>query len=166
MPPRGWRESTKKAIAEAIASFPGVPHRLEYLTTYRGVDYINDSKATNYDAAEVGLASVNGPVILIAGGQAKSGDDRAWIDQIKDKAISVLLIGEAAANFAQRLTESDYTSYEIVETLDQAVVRSIDLAQKNNAKTVLLSPACASFDQYLSFENRGDHFRQICQETF
>ena len=154
----------RNAIAEAITSFPGVPHRLEYLTSYRGVNYINDSKATNYDAALVGLTSVNGPVILIAGGQAKSGDDRAWIEQIKNKAISVLLIGEAAANFAQRFTESDYTNYEIVATLDQAVLRSMDLAQKNKAKTVLLSPACASFDQYLSFEHRGDHFRQLCQE--
>ena len=67
----------KNAITEAITSFPGVPHRLEYIRTYQGVDYINDSKATNYDAAEVGLASVKAPVILIAGGEAKPGDDNA-----------------------------------------------------------------------------------------
>ncbi len=154
----------KNAIAEAITSFPGVPHRLEYIRTYQGVDFINDSKATNYDAAEVGLASVEAPVILIAGGEAKPGDDRAWIAQIKHKASSVLLIGEAAADFAQRLSESDYTNYEIVETLDNAVVRSIELAKQNNAKAVLLSPACASFDQYLSFEHRGDRFRELCQQ--
>ncbi len=154
----------KNAIAEAITSFPGVPHRLEYIRTYQGVDYINDSKATNYDAAEVGLASVEAPVILIAGGEAKPGDDRAWIELIKNKASSVLLMGEAAPDFAQRLTESDYATYEIVETLDNAVVRSVELAKKNNAKAVLLSPACASFDQYLSFEHRGDHFRELCQQ--
>ena len=153
----------KSAIAEAITSFPGVPHRLEYIRTYQGVDYINDSKATNYDAAEVGLASVAAPVILIAGGQAKPGDDHAWLKQIKKKASFVLLIGEAAPNFAQRLTESDYTDYEIVETLERAVVRSAELAQQNNAKVVLLSPACASFDQYLSFEHRGDDYRKLCQ---
>ena len=153
----------KNAIAEAITSFPGVPHRLEYLGTYQGVDYINDSKATNYDAAEVGLASVDAPVILIAGGQAKSGEDKAWIEQIKQKASSVLLIGEAADYFAQRLSESDYSNYEIVETLDNAVIRSAELAQQNDAKVVLLSPACASFDQYLSFEHRGDRFRELCQ---
>ena len=153
----------KNAIAEAITSFPGVPHRLEYLRTYQGVNYINDSKATNYDAAEVGLASVDAPVILIAGGEAKPGEDQAWIAQIKRKASSVLLIGEAAADFAQRLSESDYKNYEIVETLDNAVVRSVELARQNNAKAVLLSPACASFDQYLSFEHRGDHFRELCQ---
>lgn len=154
----------KNAIAEAITSFPGVPHRLEYIRTYQGVDYINDSKATNYEAAEVGLASVEGPVILIAGGQAKSGDDQAWISQIKNQASCVLLIGEAAADFARRLTESDYANYEIVETLDNAVVRSSELAKENKAKAVLLSPACASFDQYLSFEHRGDHFRKLCQD--
>ncbi len=152
----------KKAITEAIANFDGVPHRLEYIKTYQGIDYINDSKATNYDAAEVALASVTAPVILIAGGQAKPGNDRSWIKQIKNQASFVLLIGEAATDFAQRLTEFDYTNYEIVDTLDNAVMRSAELAIKNNAKVVLLSPACASFDQYLSFEHRGDHFRELC----
>ena len=154
----------KNAIAEAITSFPGVYHRLEYIRTYQGIDYINDSKATNYDAAEVALASVDAPVILIAGGEAKPGDDHAWIEQIKNKASAVLLIGEAAPDFAQRLTESDYANCEIVETLDKAVVRSVELAKQNNAKVVLLSPACASFDQYLSFEHRGEHFRELCQQ--
>ena len=154
----------KKAIVEAIASFSGVPHRLEYICTYKEVEYINDSKATNYDAAEVGLRSVTAPVILIAGGQAKEGDDTAWIAQIKERTAAVLLIGEAAPKFARRLQESGYENYEIVETLENAVVGSVDLAKEKNAKVVLLSPACASFDRYLSFEHRGEHFRQLCQE--
>lgn len=154
----------KKAIAEAITSFTGVPHRLELICTYRGIKYINDSKATNYDAAQVGLSSVTAPTILIAGGQAKKGDDRPWIEQIKRSAAAVLLIGEAAETFARRLHESDYHSYEIVETLENAVTRSISLAEEKNAKVVLLSPACASFDRYLSFEHRGDRFRELCLE--
>jgi UDP-N-acetylmuramoylalanine--D-glutamate ligase len=154
----------KGAIAQAIATFPGVPHRLEYVRTFKGIDLINDSKATNYDAAEVGLASVNAPVILIAGGEAKEGDDTAWIEKIKVKAAAVLLIGEAAPTFAKRLQEFDYNSYEIVETMENAVVRGVDLAKEKNAAVVLLSPACASFDQYQSFEHRGDRFRQLCQE--
>ena len=153
----------KGAIASAMATFSGVPHRLEYVCTYQGVKYINDSKATNYDAAEVGLNSVEAPVILIAGGQAKQGDDTAWIAQIKAKAAAVLLIGEAAPAFAQRLQELDYQNYEIVETLENAVTRSVDLAQQYQAQTVLLSPACASFDQYLSFEHRGDRFKELCR---
>ena len=156
----------KKAIAKAITSFSGVPHRLEQICNYCGVSYINDSKATNYDAAEVGLSSVAAPAILIAGGQAKEGDDTAWIAQIKAKAAAVLLIGEAAPAFARQLQESNYDSYEIVETLENAIARSVDLAQQHDAKVVLLSPACASFDQYLSFEHRGDRFRELCQLEF
>ncbi|MGF1591126.1 MAG: UDP-N-acetylmuramoyl-L-alanine--D-glutamate ligase [Pleurocapsa sp.] len=152
----------KKAIAKAIASFPGVAHRLEYICTYQGIKFINDSKATNYDAAEVGLNSVEAPVILIAGGQPKEGDDTVWIDAIKAKAAMVLLIGEAASEFAQRLRDRGLDNYQIVETMENAVTQSLTLAQKQQAKVVLLSPACASFDQYLSFEARGDHFRQLC----
>lgn len=151
------------AIAQAVAQFPGVPHRLEWVGTGYGADFINDSKATNYDAAEVGLRAVQGPVILIAGGEAKEGDDRAWIQQIKAKAATVLLIGDAAATFAQRLREEGYTAVEVVETLAAATARSIELVPAQGAKTVLLSPACASFDQYKSFEHRGDDFRTRCQ---
>ncbi len=154
----------KGAIATAIASFPGVPHRLERICTWRGIEFINDSKATNYDAADVGLASVKTPTILIAGGEAKDGNDQVWLDRIRDRAVQVLLIGSAAPAFAQRLTEVGYSNYEIVETMARAVERSRDLAPQLAAATVLLSPACASFDQYNNFEERGDHFRQLCQD--
>ena len=152
----------KNAISRAIREFPGVPHRLEHICTWQRIDFINDSKATNYDAAEVGLVSVESPVILIAGGEAKAGDDTGWIGKIKDKTASVLLIGAAAAAFAQRLQQEGYYSYEIVETMDKAVPRSAELAKQHQAPVVLLSPACASFDQYANFEQRGEHFRQLC----
>ncbi len=152
-----------ESIAQAVASFPGVAHRLEYICTYEGVDYINDSKATNYDAADVGLTAVKAPVILIAGGEAKAGDDLAWLNTIKQKAAAVLLIGNAGSQFADRLTAVGYTNFEIVETMKNAVARSSQLAKQHQAKVVLLSPACASFDQYTSFEHRGDDFRQLCQ---
>ena len=154
----------KDAIQEAIANFPGVPHRLEHIVTWQGIDFINDSKATNYDAAEVGLSSVASPTILIAGGEAKAGDDTAWIETIKAKAAAVLLIGDAATAFAERLKQSGYERYEIVETMANAVPRGAELAQQYNARVVLLSPACASFDQYQSFEHRGEDFRQLCQQ--
>ena len=151
------------AIAQGVASFGGVPHRLERVCTLAGVDFVNDSKATNYDAAQVGLASVDPPAILIAGGQAKAGDDASWIQTIQAQTAAVLLIGEAATTFAQRLQQSGYEAYEIVETMEAAVARAAELAQPKNAHVVLLSPACASFDQYESFEHRGEHFRQLCQ---
>ena len=154
----------KQAIAQAITTFSGVAHRLECIATHQGIKLINDSKATNYDAAEVGLNSVAAPVILIAGGKAKTGDATAWINSIKRNAAFVLLIGEGASVLAAKLGDRNYHNYEIVETLEKAVALSIPLALKYQAKTILLSPACASFDQYLSFEARGEHFRQLCRE--
>ncbi|MBC6432099.1 UDP-N-acetylmuramoyl-L-alanine--D-glutamate ligase [Nostoc sp. HG1] len=152
----------RDAIARAIVEFPGVAHRLEHICTWEGIDFINDSKATNYDAAEVGLASVKSPAILIAGGEAKAGDDTGWLAQIQTKAAAVLLIGSTAPTFAQRLQEVGYYSYEIVETMERAVPRAAELAKQYQAPVVLLSPACASFDQYPNFEVRGDRFRQLC----
>lgn len=155
-----------EAIAAAVADFPGVAHRLEAIGTWRGVRFVNDSKATNYDAAEVGLTSVEAPAILIAGGSIKEGNDTAWMDAIADRAAYVLLIGKASDAFAQRLTEIGYGRYECIETLERAVPRSAELAIKLEAKTVLLSPACASFDQFNSFEERGDRFRDLCRAAF
>lgn len=152
----------KSAIAHAIATFPGVPHRLEHIRTWHGIDFINDSKATNYDAAEVGLSAVKHPAILIAGGEAKQGDDTAWITAIQAHAAAVLLIGNAASAFAQRLQQAGYSNIEVVETMERAVERSATLAQHHQTPVVVLSPACASFDQYQNFEQRGDHFRQLC----
>ena len=93
----------------------------------------------------------------------KEGDDLAWLNTIKQKAAAVLLIGNAGTQFADRLKSIGYTNHEIVETMANAVMRSIVLAKQHQAKVVLLSPACASFDQYTSFEHRGDDFRQLCQ---
>ncbi len=153
-----------EAIAQAALEFPGVPHRLELICTWQGIDFINDSKATNYDAAQVGLAAVKHPVVLIAGGEAKAGDDTAWLQTIQARAIGVLLIGNAASMFADRLQQMGYTNYEVVDTLEQAVPRSADLAKRHHAEVVLFSPACASFDQFQNFEQRGDRFRELCLE--
>jgi UDP-N-acetylmuramoylalanine--D-glutamate ligase len=150
-----------ESIARSVSQFKGVPHRLEHICNYQGIHLINDSKATNYDAAEVGLKSVESPVILIAGGESKQGEARAWLDMITQKAVHTFLIGQAAPEFGQLLDSVGYTNYEDVKTLDVAVSKAIDLAQKLNATAVLFSPACASFDQYANFEQRGDHFRSL-----
>lgn len=152
------------AIAEGVAQFPGVPHRLEWICDWCGVAWINDSKATNYDAAEIGLRAVAGPVILIAGGQAKIGEDQPWLAAIQGKVAQVLLIGDAADGFAQRFRAIGYGHYQQVETLEKAVHRAAELVAQSSVKTVLFSPACASFDQYQNFEERGDHFRKLCLE--
>ncbi|NJK99025.1 MAG: UDP-N-acetylmuramoyl-L-alanine--D-glutamate ligase [Spirulinaceae cyanobacterium SM2_1_0] len=153
-----------EAIARAIAAFPGVPHRLELVAVEQGIEFVNDSKATNYDAAQVGLAAVPPGAILIAGGEAKAGDDRQWLATIRQRAAAVMLIGAAAPTFAQALDRAGYSDWEILETLDEAVPRSLTRAHELGAKTVLFSPACASFDQYQSFEQRGEHFRRLCRQ--
>ncbi len=155
-----------EAIAAAMDAFPGVPHRLESICQWKGIKFINDSKATNYDAAEVGLRSVEAPAVLLAGGESKAGEDQGWLAQIEAKAVAVVLFGAAAAQFAERLRSRGYTAIECCDTLDQAVPQAAALAAAQGAKTVLLSPACASFDQYENFEQRGDHFRQICLSSF
>lgn len=158
-------------IDQAISMFQGVPHRLEHICDYEGIPFINDSKATNYDAAEVGLQAVKPPVVLIAGGQPKQGDASAWLEQIHQRAIGVLLIGEAAPLFAEMLENMGFKDYEIVETLENAVTQAANMAHhrahnhpSQPLPTVLFSPACASFDQFANFEQRGNRFRQLCQE--
>ena len=158
-------------IDQAISAFQGIPHRLEHIRFYEGIAFINDSKATNYDAAEVGLKAVKPPVVLIAGGQPKQGEAGAWLEQIHQRAIAVLLIGEAAPLFAEMLKDAGFKNYEIVETLERAVTQAANIAHSRAHNhpsqplpTVLFSPACASFDQFANFEQRGDRFRQLCQE--
>ncbi|MCS7030616.1 MAG: UDP-N-acetylmuramoyl-L-alanine--D-glutamate ligase [Gloeomargarita sp. SKYG116] len=150
-------------MAQAMREFRGVPHRLEVLGVHQGITYINDSKATNYDAAQVGLASMTEPTILLAGGKAKAGDDRQWLQTIQEKAAGVVLFGAAATDFAQRLKNIGYTSFIVVNNLAEAIVAAQALAQHTGARVILLSPACASFDQYPNFEARGDHFRELFQ---
>ena len=152
------------AIARGVSEFPGVAHRLEYICTWENIDFINDSKATNYDAAEVGLGAVKSPAILIAGGEAKEGDDSAWITKIQQKAAAVVLFGSAAPIFSQRLREVGYSNFVDAGTISNAVPQAAELAKKHQAAVVLLSPACASFDQYPNFEVRGDDFRKVCLE--
>jgi len=146
----------------AFRSFPGVPHRLERIRELNGVAYINDSKATNYDAAEVALEAVEGPLVVLAGGEAKRGDASGWIDQLRRQAAAVLLFGAAREEFRQLLAEGGYGGeVRSVDSLEQALPLARELAGALRCRAVLLSPACASFDQYPNFEARGDHFRQL-----
>jgi UDP-N-acetylmuramoylalanine--D-glutamate ligase len=149
-------------IARAVEEFKGVLHRLEYICDRQGVKFINDSKATNYDAAFMGLQAIDGSAILIAGGEPKIGEPQVWLELIKQKAAAVLLIGKAAPEFAELLKSVNYPNYEIVETLEAAIPRALDLALKLKVNHVLFSPACASFDQFANFEQRGDRFRELC----
>jgi UDP-N-acetylmuramoylalanine--D-glutamate ligase len=151
-------------ISRAVAQFQGMPHRLEMVAEYENLVFINDSKATNYDSSAVALRAVTPPVILIAGGQAKAGVAEGWLKLIQEKVAKVLLIGTASKQFAEMLSQVGYTDYWECETLENAINQAVLWGRSLGAKvTVLFSPACASFDQFANFEQRGDRFRALCQ---
>jgi UDP-N-acetylmuramoylalanine--D-glutamate ligase len=153
------------AMDAAFRSFPGVPHRLERIRSCRGITWFNDSKATNYDAAEVALRSLPGPMVVLAGGQSKRGDASGWIRCLRQRAAAVILFGAAQREFADLLEAGGFTGVlDAVAGLEQAVPLADRLASRLGCQSVLLSPACASFDQYRDFEARGDHFRLLVQE--
>lgn len=145
-------------IVRGIASFPGLAHRQELVAQIKGVQFINDSKATNADAASKALSSYE-EIYWIAGGQAKEGGIEELTNRLR-RVKKAYLIGEAEAEFAQTLT--DIVPFETCQTLDVATKAAFHDAQKTGG-VVLLSPACASWDQFASFEARGDVFKDIVQ---
>ncbi len=151
-------------IEAGCRSFPGVPHRLERIRELGGITYYNDSKATNYDASLVALQSLERPLVVLAGGRAKRGEPGAWLEALRQKAAAVVLFGEARSTFCELLGSAGYPGViEQQEHLEQALPLARQLAEQLNCQAVLLSPACASFDQYRDFEVRGDHFRQLVE---
>jgi len=147
-----------KAV-RALASFKGLPHRCERVRRIGTVEWINDSKATNPGAALAALASQSAPVIWIAGGRDKGLPFEALAGAARGKVRSALLIGEAAEKLASALAGS--VAVERIGTLEEAVQRAHSLAEPGDV--VVLAPACASFDQFASFEDRGDQFRKFVQ---
>jgi UDP-N-acetylmuramoylalanine--D-glutamate ligase len=151
--------SDTKAIADAIASFPGLAHRMEDVGHIGKIIFINDSKATNADATARALA-VYPDIFWIAGGKPKDGGITA-LSSFFPRIRKAYLIGEAANQFARTLDGK--TLYEMSGTLDVAVARAAAdaAASASDAPVVLLSPACASYDQFKDFEQRGDAFRGL-----
>jgi UDP-N-acetylmuramoylalanine--D-glutamate ligase len=151
----------RPAIADAIASFPGLPHRMEEVGRIGKVRFINDSKATNADAAERALKCFN-DIYWIAGGRPKEGGIES-LNPLFPRIRRAYLIGEAANDFARTL---DGTPVEICGTIENAVAAAAHDAQASDATApvVLLSPACASFDQFKDYEQRGDVFRALVDE--
>jgi UDP-N-acetylmuramoylalanine--D-glutamate ligase len=145
-------------IAEGIVTFPGLAHRQELVGTLHGVRFVNDSKATNADAASRALACYD-RIVWIAGGIAKEGGI-APLAPFFPRIAKALLIGRDAAAFADTLAAHG-VAYDIAETLDRAVPAAFAAARETGADVVLLSPACASFDQFAGFEARGARFRDL-----
>ncbi len=151
-----------KDIEASLKTFKGVPHRLEKLGRIGSIEVFNDSKATNYDASSMGLDAVDAPIILIAGGQLKKGSVSKWLKTIEKKVCGIILFGEGAIYLKKIIGESKFKGELLCcENMKNAVEIAIDLKGKINARAIVLSPACASFDQYKDFEERGNHFRHL-----
>ena len=144
------------AATEALASFEGLPHRRESIAIVNGVRYVDDSKATNVGAAMHALNTTSGPIIWIVGGRHKGGDLKALALCAAARVRHALLIGEAAFEF--EAVFDGMVSCERVEDLTKAVERAAVIADAGDV--VLLAPACASFDQFESFEQRGLAFQK------
>ena len=148
-------------IYSAISKFHGVEHRLERIRTLHGVTYYNDSKATNTDSTIKALESFTEPLILIAGGKDKMTDLEELMDLVKTNVKELILIGEAAQRFAEAAIKAGVAHIHRCESMEEAVQLSARIAEDGDI--VLLSPACASFDWYARFEDRGDHFRRLVE---
>ena len=150
-----------EAIAEALRTFPGVPHRLELVRERNGVRWVNDSKATNTAAARRGVAAYHAPLLLILGGSLKGEDFGPLARELPDSVRAIYLIGAASDELAAALDAAG-RAYKRAGDLATAVTHADTAAEPGDV--VLLSPACASYDQFANFEERGDTFRRLVEE--
>ncbi|MGB5680872.1 MAG: cyanophycin synthetase, partial [Polyangiales bacterium] len=147
-------------IAAVLREFDGLPHRMQYLRTVEGVEYIDDSKATNVGAAVAsieGLAGSEGKIVLIAGGVDKGGSYQPLRDRMIEAGRAVVVLGEAAP-LLERAFAGSAIELRRSESMEDAVIKASSLAQPGD--TVLLAPACSSFDMFRSYAERGDVFQQ------
>jgi UDP-N-acetylmuramoylalanine--D-glutamate ligase len=154
----------RDAVREGLRSFAGVPHRLERVAEIGGVAYVNDSKATNVAAAAAALRSFDGGVRAILGGSLKGGDFKGLVEPVSERCVACYLIGDAAGSLERDLGPAREAGVELRRCDGVAdAVRSAG-RDAGPAEVVLLAPACASFDAYRDFEQRGEHFRSIVAE--
>lgn len=146
-------------LATTLAHFPAVPHRLQPVGEWQGLCFVNDSKATNPEAARLAIeavASKGASVVVLAGGQDKGVSWDAWLATLMQYRCQVVLYGQAAALLQTLLSQHHYPHFAVTDTLANALQKAVALASAGS--TILLSPGCASFDQFTDFEDRGRQF--------
>ena len=148
-------------IHKAICEFETLEHRFEHFNSYQGIDFINDSKSTNIDSAIKALESTSKKVVLILGGIPKE-DDFSEISLFKKNILKIIVYGKASDKIYNSL--SNEINVEKIEHFENAVHKAIDSAVKSSV--VLLSPACASFDQFSNYEERGKKFKNIVERYY
>ncbi len=150
-------------IAERLRAFKGVAHRMEPVATIDGVLYVNDSKGTNPDSTEKALGSYGErPIVLIAGGRNKGSDMAVLVPLMRAHCRGVVLVGEATGDFIDAFERTGYTDYVCADSFEDAVAKAREMAQSGDV--VLLSPACASWDMFDNFEQRGDLFKELVKD--
>jgi UDP-N-acetylmuramoylalanine--D-glutamate ligase len=149
-------EIAPDTLREVLRSYPGLEHRLEPVATIDRVRFVNDSKATNGSSLEVALESFEKPVVLIAGGRDKGQDFAPLAPLVRRRVKHLVLIGEGADCIAAAWTQVPTSR---AGSLAEAVERAFEVARGNGGGTVLLSPACASFDMFRDYEDRGRRFK-------
>lgn len=146
-----------KIIGDAMRAFGGVEHRIEPCGEIHGVKYFNDSKGTNPDASIKAIEAMKSDTVIIAGGYDKGADFKEYIQAFKGKVYYAVLIGVTAVKIKSQAEELGFTNTILVENMEQAVAEAARVAKPGD--NVLLSPACASWDMYGSYEERGRHFK-------
>lgn len=146
-------------IMAAIKAFKGVEHRVEYVDVIQGITFFNDSKGTNPDASIQAVRAMNKPTILIAGGMDKGSDFNEFIESFGPEIEALVLLGETKDLIEKTALDHGFTNIYKVSTMVEAVEKSFELASENY--NVLLSPACASWDMYESYEVRGREFKAL-----
>lgn len=151
-----------KAIRESLEKFKGVEHRIEMVDCIEEVTYINDSKATNPDATEKAVLSVKRPIILLAGGMDKKSNFEGLIDKFANRVKHLIVYGETADKLVEDCREKNFYSVTKTKDLEEAVRHAYQISHPGDA--VLLSPACASWDMYRNYEERGNHFKRLVSQ--
>ncbi|MDY3118610.1 MAG: UDP-N-acetylmuramoyl-L-alanine--D-glutamate ligase [Peptoniphilus sp.] len=152
------------SIRKTLRNYRGVSHRMEFVGTYRDVDYYNDSKGTNPDSTDVALSSLTKPIHLLAGGFDKGSDFKALFEKHAERIACLYVFGATKAIIKEEALEAGVKDIMDFDTMDEAANAAMDRARAGEA--VLLSPACASWDQFPNYEVRGDEFKRIVKEKW
>lgn len=155
----GWAlDIDTEVIAKTLKEFEGVEHRIEYVDSISGISFYNDSKGTNPDASIKAIEALKAPIILIAGGMDKGTGFEDFIESFNNKVKALILLGETKEKIKDTAISKGFSNIYIVDNIEGAVNKSFELAVPGD--NILLSPACASWDMFKSYEERGKIFKQ------
>lgn len=149
-------------VVKVLKAFTAVEHRIEYVTTVNDIEFYNDSKGTNPDASIKAVEAMKRPICIIAGGYDKGSDFTEWIDTFKGRVKFVAVIGAVKDKIVDTLNKADFTNYKTADTFEEAIDLCYENAEKGDC--VLLSPACASWDMFKSYEQRGEIFKDYVRK--